>query len=187
MKNAILLILTILFFIPATAQRRKKVEPLPLIVFSSLEQERMDKGQNVGDFIGYDWTLGKLTLLTYVDKKNSRRHSTKDLWGFKVGGHTYRIVEARAYRVLDKGNGIYYENGFAHMNMQMDDEGESDVELGSYSFLSKSLDSEIVEIPSRKAEKFFESDGSLAAFLECIKKLKPHKTEKIRACMHANN
>ncbi|MFT4526702.1 MAG: hypothetical protein ACI85F_002879 [Bacteroidia bacterium] len=187
MKHFILLILVSVIALPSSAQRRKKGESLPLIVFQTLDEERFDKGQNVGDFIGYDWTLGKLTLLTFIDKRNSRRHSAKDLWGFKVGDQTYRIVEARAYRVLDKGNGVYYENGFAHMNMQMDDEGESDVELGSYSFLSKSLDSEIVEIPSRKAEKFFETDGSLAAFLECIKKLKPHKTEKIRECMHANN
>ena len=187
MKQLLVLSLLTLFSVSSIAQKRKKIEALPLRLFQTLQDERLEKGEVVGDFIGYDWTLGKLTLLTYVDKKNSRRHATKDLWGFRVGDQTYRIVEQRAYRVLDKGNGIYYENGFAHMNMQMDDEGESDVELGSYSFLSKSLDSEIVEIPSRKAEKVFEGDASLAAFLECIKKLKPHKTLKIRECMNANN
>lgn len=187
MKQFILIAITIAMALASSAQRRSKSEPLPLVLFQTLEEERFDKGQMVGDFIGYEWTLGKLALLTFVDKKNSRRHSAKHLWGFKVGDHTYRIVEARAYRILDKGNGIYYENGFAHMNMQMDHEGESDVELGSYSFLSKTIDSEIVEIPSKKATKFFEGDASLYAFLECIRKLKPHKTQKIRECMHANN
>ena len=187
MRTFLLIILLAFINCEVYSQKRGKPEPLPLIMFSSMEGERMEKGENVGDFIGYDWTLGKLTLLTYVDKKNSRRHPANDFWGFRVGDHNYRIVDSKAYRILDKGNGIYYENGFAHMNMQMDNEGESDVELGSYSFLSKTLDSEIVEIPSRKAEKLFEEDASLQAFLECIKKLKPHKTLKIRECMNANN
>ena len=187
MKQLLTYLLILTVTSPSIAQKRKQIESLPLILFQTLEDERFEKGVVVGDFIGYDWTLGRLVLLTYIDKKNSRRHETKELWGFRVGDHTYRIVNQRAYRVLDKGNGIYYENGFAHMNMQMDDEGVSEVELGSYSFLSKTLDSEIVEIPSRKAEKVFEEDASLTAFLECIKKLKPHKTLKIRECMNANN
>ena len=187
MRTILLALLLISIFSDAYSQRRGKIEPLPLTMFSSLEDERFEKGETVGDFIGYDWTLGRLVLLTYVDKKNSRRHPANDYWGFRVGDHNYRIVDSKVYRILDKGNGIYYENGFAHMNMQMDDEGESDVELGSYSFLSKTLESEIVEIPSRKAEKLFEEDASLQPFLECIKKLKPHKTLKIRECMNANN
>jgi len=163
------------------------MDALLLKTFVTLDDYKFEKGQSVGDFIGYDWTLGRLVLFTYIDKKNSRKHTTKEIWGYSIGDQTYRVVEGRAYRVLDKGNGVYYENGFAHMNMVMDDEGESDVELGSYSFLSKTRGSEIFEIPSRKAEKAFEADASLQPFLECIQKLKPHKTEKIRECMRANN
>lgn len=186
--------LLLLFFISslafnADAQRRKKDKwpPLPLILFDNKEEYDFDKGEKVGEFRGYDWTVGKLALLTYVDKKNVKRHPAMKLWGCKVGDQNYRIVNGRAYRILDKGNGIYYENGFAHMNMLMDDEGYSDVDLGSYSFLSKDLNSEILEIPSKKAAKHFEDDASLAPFLECIRKRKPHHTEKIRECMKANN
>ena len=188
MNNILILaILTIVPFVSNGQKRMQKTNDLPLTVFASLDDFKFDKGQKVGDFIGYDWTLGRLVLLTYLDKKNSRKHQTRDLWGFSIKDQVYRIVEARAYRVLDKGNGVYYENGFAHMNMLMDDEGFSDVDLGSYSFLSKTRNSEIFEIPSRKAEKAFENDASLQPFLECIHKLKPHKTEKIRECMKAKN
>ena len=88
MKRLLFLLFISSLAFNADAQRKKKDKwpPLPLILFDSKEAYDLDKGEKVGEFRGYDWTVGKLALLTYVDKKNVKRHPAMTLWGCKVTG-----------------------------------------------------------------------------------------------------
>jgi len=98
----------------------------------------------------------------------------------------YRIIKGRPYRVLVEGKAVYYENGIAHLDMLIEDEGSAEVELGGWSFLSNNMRSDIIEFPSAKANKAFKENGSLAPLFECVEKLRKKKTEKIRDCVKAN-
>jgi hypothetical protein len=71
--------------------------------------------------------------------------------------------------------------------MLIGDEGESDVELGGWSFISADLNSEMFEFPSTKARKEFGEKSELAGLFACMDKLKKKKIEKIRDCVKTNN
>ena len=154
-----------------------------LTVFQTYDDYKSGKGQQLFEFIGYDWTLGSLHLFYRVKKKDEGKVKVTTAWGFKIGDQTYRVIEGKPYRMLIEGKAIYYENGIAHLNMLIGDENSSDIELGGYSFLSQNLTSEIIEFPSNKAEKEFESNAALKPLFECVDKMKKHKTEKIRECV----
>lgn len=157
-----------------------------LTIYDTYEAYKAKNGRSLFEFIGYDWTMGSLHVFYRVKKRNEGKEKVTTAWGFSVGDQLYRIVKGRPYRVLLEGKAVYYENGIAHLDMLIEDEGSAEVELGGWSFLSNSLTSEIIEFPSSKAEKEFKENGSLAPLFECVEKLRKKKTEKIRNCVKAN-
>ena len=157
-----------------------------LTVYETYTDYENKTGKSLYEFIGYDWTLGSLHLLFRVKKKEESKVKVTTVWGFTIGDQLYRVISGKPYRVLLQGKAIYCENGIAHLNMLIGDENESDVELGGYSFLSENLNADIIEFPSAKAEKTFESNTALKPLFECVEKMKKHKTEKIRECVKEN-
>ena len=162
-------------------------EDYSLTVYETYADYQNKTGKSLFEFIGYDWTMGSLHLFYRVKKRDEGKVKVTTAWGFTVGEQLFRVQNGRPYRVLMQGRINYSENGMAHLNMLIGDEGESDVELGGWSFISASLNSEMFEFPSAKAEKEFGDKPDLAELFTCIDKLKKKKTEKIRDCVKQNN
>ncbi len=181
MKYLIPLLSTILLSITSFAK-----DDFTLTVYKTYEEYQSKKGEQLYEFIGYDWTMGSLHLYYRIKKRNEGKVKVTTAYGFKVGDQFYRVIKGRPYRVLMQGKAVYYENGIAHLNMLIGDENSSDVELGGYSFISNDLTSEIIEFPSTKADKELGGQPSLQPLWECTKKLKKRKTEKIRKCVKEN-
>lgn len=160
-----------------------------LVVYDTYESYKAKKGESLYEFIGFDWTLGLLHVYYKVKRKgkDELRKNVTNLYGFSVGDQFYRIVKGKPYRVLMEGKLVYYENGLAHLNMLIGDEDEYGVEQGDRHVVSDNLNSEIIEFPSKKAEKEFGNRADLKALFECMEKLKKKKTEKIRDCVKKNN
>jgi hypothetical protein len=157
-----------------------------LTVYETYEDYVNKKGKSLFEFIGYDWTLGSLHLFYRVKKRDEGKVKVTSSYGFTVGGQFYRVIGGRPYRMLMEGKIVYYENGIAHMNMLIGDENSSEVELGGWSFISETINTEIIEFPSAKADKEFGDKPALQPLFECMKKLKKKKTEKIRDCIKEN-
>ncbi len=157
-----------------------------LTVYHTYEDYQNKKGEQLYEFIGYDWTMGSLHLHYKIKKRNEGKVKVTTAYGFSVGEQFYRVIKGRPYRVLMQGKAVYYENGIAHLNMLIGDENSSDVELGGYSFISMDLTSEIIEFPSSKADNEFKDQPALQPLWECMKKLKKRKTDKIRKCVKEN-
>jgi len=162
-------------------------EDFSLTVYETYEEYQRNKGQQLFEFIGYDWTMGSLHIFYRIKKRDEGKVKVTTAYGFSVGNQFYRIVKGRPYRMLMQGKAVYYENGIAHLNMLIGDNGSSQVELGGWSFLSENLTSEIIEFPSTKADKAFGEKPALQSLFACMEKLKKKKTEKIRECVKSNN
>ena len=177
---------TLLFCALLSVQTWAK-EDYSLTVYETYADYQNKQGKSLYEFIGYDWTMGSLHLFYRVKKRDEGKVKVTTAWGFTVGNQLYRVQDGRPYRVLMQGKIMYCENGIAHLNMLIGDEGSSDVELGGWSFISTNLNTELLEFPSSKAEKVFAEKPELAALFACVDKLKKKKTEKIRDCVKENN
>ena len=183
MKNLLIILLVSLVSIQSSTAK----DDFSLTVYETYEDYKAQKGQSLFEFIGFDWTLGILNVYYRVKRKEEGRKNLTKYYGFSVGNQFYRIIKSKPYRVLMEGKIVYYENGLAHLNMLIGDEDEYDVEQGDWHLISTNLNSEMVEFPSNKAKKAFESRTDLAPLFECVEKLKKKKTEKIRDCVKLNN
>jgi hypothetical protein len=160
-----------------------------LTVYDTYEAYKNKKGTQLYEFIGFDWTLGLLHVYYKVKRKgkDELRKNVTNLYGFRVGDQFYRIVKGKPYRVLMEGKIVYYENGLAHLNMLIGGEDEYGVEQGGWHLISDNLNSEVLQFPSNKAEHVFGGRTELQGLFECVEKLRKKKTEKVRACVKANN
>jgi len=158
-----------------------------MVLYRTQADHVAGKGENMGEFIGYDWTLGKLKVFWYIDAKKKKTDSKEvsSYYGLTIDGRLYRIIDSKPFAMLQKGKFCYYENGFAHMNMLVDNEGKAEVEDGKYCFISKDLTSPLIHIPSKEARKAFSDMPDLTTFFDCTDKCKADNAEKIRACMKA--
>jgi len=145
----------------------------PIILYRTLADYASGKGTEIGEFQGYEWSKGGVLLLTPpVKGKKPVAHEVTGYWGYGIGENVYRLYEGMPHVLLQKGNGMYYENGLAHMDLALDVKDRSDVAYGKYCFLSKDLESPIVYIPGKEAKKAFEGHAELQPFLTCIEKLR---------------
>ncbi|MBL4587063.1 MAG: hypothetical protein JKX84_08425 [Flavobacteriales bacterium] len=177
------LFIFVLHFLAFTSHAK---EDFSLTIYKTYEEYQSKKGEQLFDFIGYDWTMGSLHLFYRVKRRDEGKVKVTTAYGFTVGDQFYCIIKGRPYRMLMQGKVVYYENGIAHLNMLIGDDNSSEVELGGWSFLSENLTSEIIEFPSAKADKAFGQKPALQPLFECMKKLKKKKTEKIRDCVKEN-
>lgn len=182
MKYAFSFLLCTLFSVQTWAK-----EDYSLTVYETYADYQSKQGKSLFEFIGYDWTMGSLNLFYRVKKRDEGKVKVTTAWGFTVGDQLFRVQDGRPYRVLMQGKINYCENGIAHLNMLIGDEGSSNVELGGWSFISADLNSEMLEFPSTKAEKEFGEKPELAGLFACMEKMKKKKTEKIRECVKENN
>jgi hypothetical protein len=156
----------------------------PITLYRTLKDFQANKGTVIGEFEGYEWNKGNVLLFTPpVKGKKPVEHDVTAHWGFSIGEHTYRMYQGVPHIILKQGKGIYYENGLAHMDMTMEKKDGSDIDYGKYCFLSKTIESAIVYVPSKDAKKAFEKEAELQPFLECIDKFKWTDAKKIRECL----
>ena len=156
----------------------------PITLFKTLKDFQAGKGSSIGDFEGYEWNKGNMLLFTPPIKgKKPVEHDVTAHWGFSIGEHSFRMYQGVPHIILKQGKGIYYENGLAHIDMTLDKKDGSDIDYGKYCFISKTIDSPIVYVPSKDATKAFEKDADIQPFLLCIEKFKWTDAKKIRGCM----
>lgn len=156
----------------------------PITVYNTLKDYREGKGRTIGEYDGYEWSRDGLMLLTPpVKGKKPVVHDVSAAWGYSIGEHTYRLFQGLPHVILKQGKGIYYENGLAHMDMALEVKDRSDVDYGRYCFLSISIESPIVYVPSKDAKKAFEKNAEVQPFLTCIEKFKWTDAKKIRECL----
>ncbi len=181
----LILALSILFTVTSVQAK----DDFSLTVYDSYEDYKNQKGQQLYEFIGFDWTLGVLHVYYKVKRKgkDELRKNVTNVYGFSVGDQLYRIIKGKPYRVLMQGKIVYYENGLAHLNMLIGGEDEYGVEQGDWHLISDNLNSELVEFPSNKAKKEFGTRSDLQGLFECVEKLKKKKTDKVRKCVKENN
>jgi hypothetical protein len=156
-----------------------------ITLFNTLKDYESGKGRAIGEYQGYEWSKEGVLLLTPPEKgKKPVVHDVSAAWGYQIGEHVYRLYKGLPHVILKQGaKGIYYENGLAHMDMSLEVKDRSDVEYGKYCFLSASIESPIVYIPSKDATKAFEKNTDIQAFLTCIEKFKWTDAKKIRECL----
>ncbi len=178
------MIRTLFICIVALSLATSAIAAPPITLFQTLKDYQSGKGKVIGEFEGYEWSKDAVLLLTPpVKGKKPVVHDITGYWGYSIGDQLYRIYEGLPHIIFKQGKGVYYENGLAHMDIAMDKKDGGDLVYGKYCFLSKSIDSPIVYVPSKDAKKAFETEASLAPFLECIDKYKWTDAKKIRACM----
>lgn len=156
-----------------------------ITLYPNLKDYQTGKGKMIGEYQGYEWSKDGVLLLTPPEKgKKPVVHDVSAHWGYSIGEHVYRLYKGLPHVILKQGGkGVYYENGLAHMDMSLDVKDRSDVEYGKYCFLSASIESPIVYVPSKDAKKAFETNTALQPFLTCIDKFKWTDAKKIRECL----
>lgn len=155
-----------------------------ITIFNTLKDYESGKGRNVGQYQGYEWSKEGVLLLTPPEKgKKPVVHDVSAAWGYQIGEYAYRLFKGLPHVILKKGKGIYYENGLAHMDMTLEVKDRTDIDYGRYCFLSANIESPIVYIPSKDANKAFEKNSELQPFLTCIEKFKWTEAKKIRECL----
>jgi hypothetical protein len=156
----------------------------PITLYKTLKDYQAGKGNAIGEFEGYEWSKEAVLLLTPpVKGKKPVTHDVTAHWGYTIGDQLYRMFEGLPHIIFKQGKAIYYENGLAHMDIAMEKRDGSDLVYGKYCFISKTIDSPIIYVPSKEAKKAFEQDAELQPFLQCIDKLKWSDAKKIRSCM----
>lgn len=157
----------------------------PITLFKTLKAYQAGKGTAIGEFEGYEWSKDAVVLLTPpVKGKKPVAHDVTAHWGYTIGDQMYRMYEGLPHIIIKQGKAVYYENGLAHMDIAMEKKDGSDLVYGKYCFISKTIESPIIYVPSKEAKKAFEQDTEVQPFLECIEKLKWSDAKKIRSCMN---
>lgn len=119
--------------------------------------------------------LGRFVVV-YTGAKGKERIPCKDIWGFTYKGVLFRI-EPEGHlpvRLMARGTVCYYENGFAHLQMQRDSTEAASFTYGRQSYLSKDLQDGIVpavfaEADERSASaRFRQAHPEYAALCACI-------------------
>ena len=115
------------------------------VIFRSYAEYAAQTGEQVEGQIDVAPNMGRL-VVTYV-KDGSKKHTpTRKVWGFLNEGFLYRIESEGnlPVRLMAQGAIFYWENGFAHLRMQLDSTEAAIVEYGYASYLSRDMQSEIV-------------------------------------------
>jgi hypothetical protein len=151
-----LMIRTLFICIVALSLATSAIAAPPITLFQTLKDYQSGKGKVIGEFEGYEWSKDAVLLLTPpVKGKKPVVHDITGYWGYSIGDQLYRMYEGLPHIIFKQGKGIYYENGLAHMDIAMDKKDGGDIVYGKYCFLSKSIDSPIVYVPSKDAKKSF--------------------------------
>jgi hypothetical protein len=132
-------------------------------------------GEAVGEFVDLYPILGHWTLIFEKDGAK-RKVKCKDIWGFTYKGVLFRMNEEGPLpvRLMTEGAVCYYENGFAHLQMQRDSTELAGYEYGHAAYLSKDIKSPIVpamfkEGEARSVSSRFRSEyPGLEPLLKCI-------------------
>jgi hypothetical protein len=145
------------------------------MLFRTYEEKASGKGEAFTGSIEVVPLLGRFVAV-YTGAEGKVRVPCKDLWGFEYKGVMFRI-EPEGYlpvRLMTHGTVCYYENGFAHLQMQRDSTEAAGFTYGHQSYLSKDLQGEIVPaVFTEKDERsssarFRQAHPEYAALFACI-------------------
>lgn len=173
--------LTLLAFVVCTGSA---ATAQTITLYRTLADHQAGKGTAIGEYEGYEWSKDGVILLTPpVKGKKPVAHEVKNYWGYSIGDHVYRLYGGKPHVILKQGKAVYYENGLAHMDMVLNVKDRTDVVYGKYCFVSATIESPIIYVPGKDADKAFAGNASLQPFLTCIRKFKWSDATKIRGCL----
>lgn len=173
----------IFFFALCSATLKAQVE-----VYRTYEDYQNGVSESYELYGGSMHMGGRASLFFYKnDKKTTIK--CKEMWGFKYKDVLFRndVVNSHPTRVVIEGKVVYYENGFAHLEMLKYNKKEGKYELGRFCYLSKDLNSEIIPIPAHdkdylKAMKPFKAQyPEFQSMYECIEK--EYSIDNVKGCV----
>lgn len=144
-------------------------------VFRTAAERANGTGEAFTGPIAVEPLLGRFVAV-YTTDKGRQRVPCKDLWGFAYKDVLFRI-EPEGHlpvRLMTRGTVCYYENGFAHLQMQRDSTEAAGFTYGHPSYLSKDLESEVVPASFPPGDdrspsaRFRTGHPELATLLDCI-------------------
>lgn len=173
----LLLSFFILFSASLQAQKTKKPTEKKLTGYYRTYEDYLNKNLVVKDEIS-----GRQHYFA-VFKKAGEKEKVKysEIWGFLYKGELFRIdkhFENRqvATRVIEVGNIVYYENGWAHLQMLENNTNEGEYSAGYMAYISNDLNSEMTPLPVTRGDaksmykKFMEKNPQHAKLYDCIDK-----------------
>jgi hypothetical protein len=115
------------------------------VVFDSYADYVAEQGREAGEFVDAFPVLGRFTFEFEQDGRRQRVRG-QDIWGFTYRGVLFRIHHhaAMPMRLMARGEVCYYENGFAHLDMQRDRKEAGFYEHGYQACLSTDLEAPMV-------------------------------------------
>lgn len=158
-------------------------------VYTSYENFKKDEGIKYEDFQG-SHHVGSKQIYTFINGGKKIKESARDMWGFKYKDKLFRIIPESGFIVMliSEGKIVYYENGFAHIQMLKYGSSEGIASGGFFCYISEQLDSEIVPVadysmsPARKPMKKFATENPfIKPLFDCVAGVSSY--EVIRRCV----
>lgn len=120
-----------------------------VIVYETYEDFQANNGTKYERYKSYSWSAGGVRLILFDKNNKKNKIACRDFWGFKIGDALFRVEKGNTnpVRVISVGKLVYYENGFAHLNMIRTNSTSGNFERGYYAYLSKNINSEIITMP----------------------------------------
>lgn len=147
------------------------------------------KMKPMGDYVTMTDSLGKIHI-TFINGGKKQKFECSKIWGFQYKYKLFRCdVEGRPpARVIGVGKIVYYENGFAHLEILKNDLEEGNFSKGAYCYLSNNLLGKMIAMPEEISNDLYKDVELFKARHKQYKKLfdcieSEYNTSKIFKCV----
>jgi len=156
-----------------------------VLVFETYQDFTNKKATKYDEFRGFMHVSGNFKLLI---RHNNKKESVKlkKIWGFTVKDALFRVGTKKYHpvRVIKVGEFVYYENGFAHAKISDNDSESASFQWGYFTYISKSINSEIIPIHYLGPfKKFGREHPPAKEFVDCVRKGREYYETNIRFCL----
>jgi hypothetical protein len=156
------------------------------------------------DFVANDaWMYDGYTVRDFENERKNMRIrlvsadglpdviiACEEIWGFRFDSALYRIEPEMMLpaRLIFSGKPCYFENGAAHLRMQLQGTDREEVQWGSGGYLAHELNSEMIYVPLHVddygrsgTKKFLQSRPEYEVILKCLNGF--YQTNVVRGCI----
>ena len=193
MKNYIVLLALLLpFFVQGQVVKQSAAEGVIITTYATLEDFKEGNGTSYENYFSISHGMAT-TKLQFVKPGAIMPTSVnlKNVWGYSIGDAVFRVDHTDTnypMRVLKVGDIIYYENGFAHMQMVLWGREEGFFSGGYHAYLSKDLESDPLPFPKKlngkakkRIQRFRDAHPEYEDLFDCF--MKDYNWEEIFPCI----
>lgn len=148
-----------------------------IIIFRTFEDFQNENGEELDSYRHTITSMGNVNMVFKKGRKKVKIN-TKEFWGLIYKDALFRIDKKarQPVRLISVGDIMYYENGSAHLTMLKDNTNQGFFSKGSSCSVSKSINSEIINIPKLLSSsnedpfnKFMKDNPDSSDLFECMK------------------